>query len=171
MDTVLQAPYQSIEALLQAANRHARVEGFALAKAGFNNNREGRFRVGYLECARGGRKRVKADTRYESSSKKCGCTYKIRINQRDGAFYGTVIKSAHNHPLAANGWYLTTHSRDALKDPDIARQVDTLAKDPRQSARTIAATIRNTIDVPITSKKIKSYLDTRHLQELGPFST
>jgi hypothetical protein len=171
MDRVLQAPFPSIEALLHAANAHARDEGFALVKAGFNNDRAGRFRIGFLECARGGRKRVKADSQYESSSKKCGCMYKIRINVRDGDFYGTVIKSAHNHLLATNGWHLNTHARNALKDPDIARQVETLARDPRQSARTIAATIRNTIDVPITSKKIKSYLDTRHLQELGPFST
>ncbi len=92
--------YPDLEALMQAANSHAKSQGYALVKQRSKKNNKGELKKVYLRCDRGGRYLDKAAplgrTRYHTS-RLIECPFSATASCREGEWYLDIRLPDHNH--------------------------------------------------------------------------
>lgn len=92
--------YDELDALMQAANLHAKQQGYAVVKQRTKKDKKGQLHKVYLRCDRGGKYLDKANpygrTRY-SGTRLIDCPFSAIGTLKEGQWYLDIHQSDHNH--------------------------------------------------------------------------
>ena len=96
--------YPTLEALIQAVNKHTAEQGYTVVKGGLKRNKDKEIVKNLLKCSRGGvyKNTVEPEERQRDKVvKSTGCKWEA-YGRKDGDVWVLVMKrSSHNHPAAA----------------------------------------------------------------------
>ena len=162
--------YPDVEALVQAANRHARDEGYAVVKQRSKRNKKGEPHKVYLGCDRGGKYRDKANPGgriRDTSTRLTNCPFSLVGTCREGQWHLDIRCPAHNHAAST---LPAAHPRHRVLSTETQQAIANLSQ-AGAKPRTIISSIRLARpDVAICARDVYNARNRLRRQNLGPFT-
>ncbi len=123
--------YISLDLLVDAVNKHAKDQGYAVTRKRSKPSKKGVLMKGWIRCDRGGEAKQEGYGHRNTSSKRVDCPFeciaKLQFNFEDehglGDWILTVVHAEHNHPPTKSSASVV-HRNIAMKDPFVLREIE-----------------------------------------------
>ncbi len=162
--------YPGLEALIEAANSHARSQGYAIIKRRSKKNKKGELKKVYLECDQGGRYHDQASrlgrTR-DCSSRLIECLFSAMASCKEGQWYLDIRHSTHNHE---GSLIPTTHPVHHQLSESVQQSIASLSTAGARPKTIVSSIWLDDPYVAIWMWDIYNACAQIHQQNLGPYS-